>query len=56
VLSLIYDASLMSCIDEDGSMCCHMMHSWIDVNMMHYFLIMFDKEYKWMKSKVVPLW
>jgi hypothetical protein len=26
-----------------------------DVNMTHYCLVMVDKEYKWINSKVVPL-
>ena len=93
VLSLIYDAYIDWCIDEYRLMCFHwyMMHiwidalmywlldhvvmhgindkgtmswwcvfmgysSWIDVNMTHYCLVMVDRKYKWMNSKVVPLW
>ena len=78
---------MMRCIDEDGSMCCHLMHSKIDVKMTHYcpvmvvqmdelqsgplmvksltgrcfavnskVVIVLSWLYKWMNSKVVPLW
>jgi hypothetical protein len=30
--------------------------SLFDVNMTHYCLVMVDNKYKWMNSKVVPLW
>jgi hypothetical protein len=30
--------------------------SLFDVKMNHYCLAMVDKNYKWMNSKVVPLW
>jgi hypothetical protein len=30
--------------------------SLFDVKMTHYCLVMVDKKYKWMNSKVVPLW
>jgi hypothetical protein len=30
--------------------------SLFDVKMNHYFLVMVDNKYKWMNSKVVPLW
>jgi hypothetical protein len=27
-----------------------------DVKVTHYCIVMIDKKYKWMNSKVVPLW
>jgi hypothetical protein len=30
--------------------------SLFDVNMTHYSLVMVDNKYKWMNSKVIPLW
>jgi hypothetical protein len=30
--------------------------SLFDVKMTHYCLVMVDNKYKWMNSKVVPLW
>jgi hypothetical protein len=32
------------------------LEEWLEETCSHYCLIMIDKVYKWMNSKVVPLW
>jgi hypothetical protein len=44
-------------VNDKGTMTIVMGYSSrIDVKMTHYCLVMVDMNYKWMNSKVVPLW
>ena len=53
---------MWSCIESMTKRQCHsdvlswVIPSWIDVKMTHYCVVMIDNKYKWMNSKVVPLW